>query len=206
MRQRAAADPHLRARAYTRSPAAVRCTRVPIVYAQSVSKSLDDVDYYGLLGVSADASIDAIKAGFRAFARRFHPDRFAGQPEHVAEATSVYRRATEAYRVLTNPEQRRLYDEQLAQGKKRLDPDASRRSVRPSGAPGQSAETYSARARPFVAQAEQALRAKNFKQAKLNLQIALQHDAHNESLRQRLAEVSNLAASGRPPPASDTEP
>jgi curved DNA-binding protein CbpA len=175
-----------------------------------VSKSLDDVDYYGLLGVPPDASIDAIKVGFRAFARRFHPDRFAGQPDHVAEATSVYRRATEAYRVLTNPEQRRHYDEQRAQGRTRLDPDAIRRSVRPSvrpsGVPG-AGETYSARARPFVAQAEQALRAKNYKQAKLNLQIALQHDAQNELLRQKLAEVATLAPSLRPPrPPSDTEP
>jgi curved DNA-binding protein CbpA len=172
-----------------------------------VTKSLDDVDYYGLLGVPADASVDAIKLGFRAFARRFHPDRFAGEPEHVLEATSVYRRATEAYRVLTNPEHRRLFDEQRAQGSTRLDLDAVRRSsVRPSGAPGM-AERYSARARPFVTQAEQALRAKNYKQAKLNLQIAVQHEPHNEVLRQKLAEVTSLAVSIPPPrPPSDTEP
>jgi curved DNA-binding protein CbpA len=172
-----------------------------------VTKSLDDVDYYGLLGVPADASLDAIKSGFRAFARRFHPDRFAGQPEHVAEATSVYRRATEAYRVLTNPDQRRFYDEQRAEGRKRLDLDAVRRSTRPSGAPSAATEHYSARARPFVAQAEQALRAKNYKQAKLNLQIAVQHEPHNELLRQKLAEVTPLAITVRPPrPPSDTEP
>lgn len=175
-----------------------------------MSKSLDDMDYYELLGVPADANLDAIKSGFRAFARRFHPDRFAGQPEHVAEATSVYRRATEAYRVLTNPDQRRLYDEQRAQGAKRLDPDAVRHSVRPSarpsGAPGVG-ETYSARARPFVVQAEQAMRAKNYKQAKLNLQIAVQHEPHNELLRQKLAEVTSLATSIPPPrPPSDTGP
>lgn len=177
-----------------------------------MTKSLDDVDYYGLLGVQPDATADAIKLGFRAFARRFHPDRFAGQPDHVAEATTVYRRATEAYRVLTNPEQRRYYDEQRAQGRTRLDPDAIRRSVRPSvrpsGAPGAAVnEHFSARARPFVAQAEQALRAKNYKQARLNLQIAVQHDPNNENLKQKLAEVTVLAGSLpslRPP--SDTGP
>ena len=151
------------------------------------------MDYYSLLGVPPDASIDAIKAGFRAFARRFHPDRFAGHPEHVAEASAVYRRATEAYRVLTNAEQRRFYDEQRAQGRTRFAPELVRRSVRPSGAPVH-AETYSARARPFVAQAEQALRAKNYKQAKLNLQIALQHDAGNETLVRKLSEVRSLLA------------
>lgn len=151
------------------------------------------MDYYSLLGVPPDASVDAIKAGFHAFARRFHPDLFAGYPGHVAEATAVYRRATEAYRVLTNLEQRRQYDVQRAQGRTRFDPDLGRRSVRPSGMAG-SVETYSARARPFVAQAEQALRAKNYKQAKLNLQIALQHDAGNETLVRKLSEVSSLLA------------
>ncbi len=176
-----------------------------------MTKSLDDVDYYGLLGIRPDATADAIKLGFRAFARRFHPDRFAGHPDHVAEATTVYRRATEAYRVLTNPEQRRVYDEQRAQGRTRLDPDAMRRSVRPSvrpsGAPIAMNEHFSARARPFVAQAEQALRAKNYKQARLNLQIAVQHDPNNENLKQKLAEATALASSVpsvRPP--SDTGP
>ena len=76
-----------------------------------MSQSMDEMDYYALLSVPADASIDAIKHGFRAFARRFHPDRFAGHPtEHVAQAAMIYRRATEAYRVLTNPEQRRQYE------------------------------------------------------------------------------------------------
>ncbi|HKP63836.1 MAG TPA: DnaJ domain-containing protein [Polyangiales bacterium] len=162
-----------------------------------MSKSLDDMDYYSLLGVASDASADAIKQGFRAFARRFHPDRFAGHPEHVAEASSVYRRATEAYRVLTNLEQRRLYDEQRSQGRLRFDPALVRRSVRPSGIPGHP-ESYSARARPFVAQAEQALKAKNYKQAKLNLQIALQHDAGNEALARKLSDVTSLLAGPGP--------
>jgi Tfp pilus assembly protein PilF len=68
-------------------------------------------------------------------------------------------------------------------------------------------EHFSARARPFVAQAEQAFRAKNYKQARLNLQIAVQHDPNNENLKQKLAEVTALAGSVpslRPP--SDTGP
>lgn len=164
-----------------------------------MSQSLDEMDYYTLLGVPVDANVDAIKLGFRQFARRFHPDRFAGQPEYVQQAATVYRRATEAYRVLTNPDQRRLYDEQRAKGHTRLDPELGRRSVRPSGAPGH-VETYSSRARPFVVQAEQAMRAKNYKQAKLNLQIALQHDPHNELLRHKLAEVAALVGPSSKPP------
>jgi curved DNA-binding protein CbpA len=156
-----------------------------------MARALEDLDYYALLGVAGDASADDIKAGFRAFARRFHPDRHVGNPEYVSEATRIYQRATEAYRVLTNLEQRRLYDEQLSRGQLRLDPSTARRSGRPSAGPGQT-EGYTPRARPFVVRAEQALRSKDYQQAKLNLQIALQHDADNPALRQKLADLDSL--------------
>jgi curved DNA-binding protein CbpA len=146
--------------------------------------SLDELDYYALLGVSHDASLSDIKAGFREFARRHHPDRFAG----AAEAARIYRRGTEAYRVLTHPQQRSLYDQQVKQGKLRLEPQAAA-SVRPvrSGVP----EPVHARARPFLARADQALAAGDLKQAKLNYQVALQHDPGSELLRQRLAELES---------------
>jgi curved DNA-binding protein CbpA len=158
-------------------------------------RALSDFDYYALLGVARDASADDIKAGFREFARHFHPDRYAGDAERAAKATRVYQRATEAYRVLTSLEQRRLYDEQLGRGQLRLDPEVARRtSGRPSGVPG-SPEGYAPRARPFVARAEQALRSKDYQQAKLNFQIALQHDSANEGLRRRLGDVDALLKS-----------
>ena len=153
-----------------------------------MGQQLDELDYYALLGVSVSASIDDIKAGFRAFARRFHPDRFAADPEHMATATRIYQRGTEAYRVLSNLEQRRVYDAQLGEGKLRMDPQAVRRSVRPSMGPA-AAESVAPRARPFAAQAEQALRAGDAKQARLNFQIALQHDPNNAMLRQKLADL-----------------
>jgi curved DNA-binding protein CbpA len=160
-----------------------------------VAKRLDELDYYALLGVAPDASVDAIKAAFRAFARRYHPDRHVGDPEVVAKVTRIYRRATEAYRVLTHFEQRRAYDVQLAQGQLRLDPEQVRASVRPSVAPGH-AEARGARARPFVIKAEQAMRERDYKQAKLNFQIALMHEPANESLKQKLAEVDALLKPG----------
>ncbi len=156
-----------------------------------MARKLDELDYYSLLGVPPDATVDDIKAAFRAFARRYHPDRHAGEPELVAKVTRIYRRATEAYRVLTHIDQRRAYDEQLSQGQLRLDPERVRKSARPSAPPGH-AEVRDARARPFVTRAEQALRAKDYRLAKLNFQIALKHEPDNAALKQKLAEVEAL--------------
>jgi curved DNA-binding protein CbpA len=154
---------------------------------------LDELDYYTLLGVPPDAGIADIKAGFRAFALRHHPDRFAGDAQGAGRAAQIYRRGTEAYRVLCHPQQRRCYDELVKHGKKRMDPQTAA-SVRPgrSGLP----DAVHARARPFLARADQALAVGDLKQAKLNYQIALQHDPGSELLRQRLAELESRQAHG----------
>jgi len=160
-----------------------------------MARALDELDYYTLLGVAASASVDQIKAGFRAVARRFHPDRFAGDPRRQAEAMRIYLRATEAYRVLTHPEQRRLYDVQLRDGQLRLDPETATRSQRPSQVVGGGEGGLAPRARAFVLRAEQARAADDLKQARLNYQIALQHDPGSRWLRRKLDEVEGLLRS-----------
>lgn len=81
---------------------------------------LDLLDYYTLLQVADAASADEIRAAFHRFALRYHPDRHAESgEEQVARAAQIYRRGTEAYRVLCDPKMRREYDAGLLKGKVR---------------------------------------------------------------------------------------
>lgn len=64
------------------------------------------VDYYAVLGLKRTASTDDIKKAFRALALRYHPDR---NPDDV-DAERQFREATEAYQVLSDPEERVRYD------------------------------------------------------------------------------------------------
>ena len=79
--------------------------------------ALDAVSYYDLLRVSARATYDEIRAGFHEFAAAFHPDVHRWRHAHEQAAIGlIYRRGTEAYRVLGDPSLRARYDVALASG------------------------------------------------------------------------------------------
>lgn len=61
-------------------------------------------DYYEVLQVSASAELETIHRVYRLLAQRFHPDnRETGNPAR-------FRQISEAYNVLSNPEERARYD------------------------------------------------------------------------------------------------
>src|SRR5205823_3346685 len=78
---------------------------------------LDQLSYYTLLGVAPDASFDTLKRAFHTFAESFHPDVHAGRPAAQREAIAlIFKRANEAYRVLSDPALRARYDAILSEG------------------------------------------------------------------------------------------
>ena len=64
-------------------------------------------DFYDILGVSKDASQDAIKKAYRKLARKWHPDINPGNKE----AEQKFKEVSRAYDCLGNKEKRKLYDE-----------------------------------------------------------------------------------------------
>jgi curved DNA-binding protein CbpA len=74
---------------------------------------LDKVSHYELLGVRPDEGGDALRKAFQGFAATFHPDlhRNRGADEQAA-VSAIFKRGTEAHRVLSDPALRARYDEQ----------------------------------------------------------------------------------------------
>ena len=144
---------------------------------------LDELTYYDLLGVEPSVGVDTLRQAFHDFARRYHPDNHTDDPARLARATEIFRRGTEAYRVLLDPELRSAYDRALERGETRL-----RAGTEPRRG-GRRGRALGPRARPFFAAAEQALRAGDRRGALLKLRIALQHEPGSELLRRKLAEL-----------------
>ena len=78
--------------------------------------ALCDEDYYKLLGVDNKATTDQIRKAFKKLAIRYHPDKNRDNPE---AAKKIFAKMANAYEVLIDPEQRKIYDKYGEEGIKK---------------------------------------------------------------------------------------
>jgi len=65
-------------------------------------------DYYETLGISRNASSEDIKKAYRRLAIKYHPDK---NRENSKEAEEKFKEVSEAYKILSDGEKRKIYDE-----------------------------------------------------------------------------------------------
>ena len=151
--------------------------------------ALDAISYYDLFRVPPTSTFDDVRVAFHQFAESFHPDVHRWRhPTEQAAIGIIYRRGTEAYRVLSDPSLRIRYDEALANGILRpenliveMDAPNARKSIAP-GAGRLIDKIRNPGARPFVLRAEELAKKGDPKQAKIQLTMALHMDKGNPAL------------------------
>ena len=73
-------------------------------------KKASKKDYYKILGVEKNASLDDIKKAYKKLALKWHPDKNNQSEEKRAEAEKKFKEISEAYSTLSDPEKRKKYD------------------------------------------------------------------------------------------------
>lgn len=79
-------------------------------------------DYYYFLGVSKDASLEDIKKAYRKLSLKYHPDKNPDDGFFLQRFQETF----EAYEVLSNPDKRKIFDQNLA-----MSPKTSRSQLPP---------------------------------------------------------------------------
>jgi preprotein translocase subunit Sec63 len=69
--------------------------------ARQAQRRIEARDHAAILGVPADANIEAIKKAYRLKMRSHHPDKFANDPSAEARAHAESQRIIEAYQQLS---------------------------------------------------------------------------------------------------------
>jgi curved DNA-binding protein CbpA len=151
------------------------------VELETISRLMRTLNFYQILKVSPVATEDEIRDSFHREAMLFHPDQYASSNDAmmVALAKDAYQKVVEAYRILSNRDKRREYDESLNPSGVGPDEESTvdenaitsvkRRPNWASGGPGDK----------FFKMAEQALTNGDAKSALVNIQIALSSDPNN---------------------------
>ncbi len=188
------------------------------------------MSHYELLGVQPGEGADALRRAYQGFAANFHPDAHVHRSaEERASVNTIFKRGTEAYRVLSNPALRARYDEQRT-GKVTSQGGGSRSAPLPPGAsaagstapgasnsgarkadpprPGTASNitgrledfVRNPRARPFAQQAEALAKKGEHGKAKLQLKLAMNFDQGNTALEGYLKELDGLIEADRKRP------
>lgn len=106
---------------------------------------MDYIDYYKILGVNRNASADEIKKAYRKLARKHHPDLNPNNPE----AGKLFQQINEANEVLSDPENRKKYDQYGKDWKHAEQFEQKRRQQQNAGPRGQQENPFGGSENPF---------------------------------------------------------
>lgn len=130
-----------------------------------------NLSYYEFLGLRPGCDYVAVREAFYARAQRFHPDRFvfSGGESFRRAAYEVYKRMTEAFNVLMDPQLRVAYDAVRVGGEARLS-DVARAKRRLTADERQVSNPF---ARIYVRSAKAKLEQGDLKGAWIDVQLGL---------------------------------
>ncbi len=161
------------------------------IECQILAQAIDQMDYYQILKVEQSATGGEIKRAYYRESRAFHPDKYyhLDNEELKANIHRIYKRITEAYTVLRDPEARAKYTADIngpEREKKLRYTEASEAELKKQKEE-QTGKTP--QARQCYREAVLAMQQKRWEVAERQLNTALMYEPDNELFKSKLAEV-----------------
>ncbi len=162
-------------------------TRIEV---ETLHEVLDEVDFYSLLQVPKTAGQPEIEKAFAHESRRFHPDAYFGvrDPHFLRKITAIYRKASEAYSVLKDPELKARYDSQIGIA----GPESSKAELEKDLEDSKAAEQEVCQTRQGRRYYDLAMTSKrngDYNGMAMNLHFALSFERGNAVIEEQLAEA-----------------
>lgn len=174
-----------------------------------IAASLDQLDYFQVLGATPDSPLEELKAKYHALQRNYHPDTFYGSPDQELRAAvmKISKRVAEAYVILRDAEKRAKYTRDM-QG-----PDRAKKlryteeSEREQKREKEEELGKTPQGRQLVQKAMNAIKAGDLAAAARDLKTAMIFEKGNESVKKRLTEVEEqLKAQAPAKPSGPPKP
>ena len=154
--------------------------------------ALDSSSYYQILAVNPNDPQEVVRKAFHRRSVQLHPDRHRETPQPVRDQVyAIYKRMTEAYGVLIDPDLRRAYDAGLKEGRLRYDeewvverPQTAREALR-----NPAAQRHYQAALDAVAGGD-------LRGAELNLRLAISHEGETPHLKDMLEALRTRGGAG----------
>ena len=155
-----------------------------------IHANLDSATYYQLLEVPQTVSPGAVKQAFFDRSIEFHPDRFLQLEDQELRDRiyEVFKRMSEAFKVLSSPQARSQYDGNLAGPTREV--RYLERDEPPSDSQDPSDDARTPSGKKFLRHAILAEAEGNLRSARMYLSMAVQCEPDNESLQARLDVVT----------------
>jgi len=154
-----------------------------------LSEAIDEMDYYQILKVSPDATLNEIKEAYYRETRICHPDNFINltDPEIKNRIMKVSKLITEAYIVLRDFEKRKRYDTQL----KNRDAGGGIRFVEDDSKTEEKDDINSPQAKKLYNQALGEILQNRIQDAIKNLKLALVFEPKSQTIKKKLEEIQS---------------
>jgi curved DNA-binding protein CbpA len=157
-----------------------------------LSKVIDDLDYYQILKLDQIAFEEDIKAAYFRESRLYHPDKFFNEPHEVQlQVNTIFKRVLEAYKVLMDKDRRALYTKNISGPDRKKYLRFDLRHLKQE-AEKKEDEGQTPMGKKYYIMAKTAIQNKDYKGAKINLQLAAKMEPRNETFKEKLAEVESI--------------